>query len=153
MISFDQKIKTLLQSELDLSGDQIEKLAALDLSINRLQPLLENNCMIGQTLFMQGTQLTALVEFAESSYFAEAVAQNSTIEFGTDDNQHWFAHDVPFFGRVQITKFEEGGLTEWDIHFNECWQGPFDSKAECIKRLEDCIAEQYLEQEAEKETL
>ena len=30
---------------------------------------------------------------------------------------------------------------EWDIFFNECWQGPFDTKSGCIKLLEECIAE------------
>lgn len=103
---------------------------------------LENDCMIGQTWFMKGTPVSALIKHAEDIYKAEAVAQNSKIEFGTDDNEHWFAHDVPFYGRVQIDRTEENGFVEWDIYFNECWQGPFNSKSECIKHLEECIAEQ-----------
>lgn len=106
---------------------------------------LENDCMIDQTWFMKGSSISALIKHAEDVYKAEAVAQNSKIEFGTDDNKHWFAHDVPFYGRVQIDRIEEHGLVEWDIYFNECWQGPFDSKSECIKHLEECIAEQHEE--------
>lgn len=105
--------------------------------------VLENDCMIGQTWFMKNTPVSALIKHAEDVYKAETVAQNSKIEFGTDDNEHWFAHDVPFYGRVQIDRIEERhGLIEWDIHFNDCWQGPFNSKSECIKHLEECIAEQ-----------
>lgn len=107
--------------------------------------ILENDCMIGQTWFMKGTLVSALIKHAEGVYKAEAVAQNSKIEFGTDDNEHWFAHDVPFYGRVQIDRIEEHGLVEWDIFFNECWQGPFNSKSECIKHLEECIAEAQAE--------
>lgn len=107
------------------------------------EQVLENDCMIGQTWFMKGTSVSALIKHAEGVYKAEAVAQNSKIEFGTDDNEHWFAHGVPFYGRVQIDRIEERhGLIEWDIHFNDCWQGPFNSKSECIKHLEECIAEQ-----------
>lgn len=103
---------------------------------------LKNDCMIGQTWFMKGTSVSALIEYAENVYKAEAVAQNSKIEFGTDDNEHWFAHDVPFYGTVQIDRIEEHGLVEWDIHFNGCWQGHFNSKSECIKHLEECISEE-----------
>ncbi|WP_257232865.1 hypothetical protein [Acinetobacter sp. YH01006] len=112
------------------------------------EQVLENNCMIGQAWFMRGTPVSALIKHAEKAYQAEVVAQNSKLEFGTDDNKHWFAHDVPFYGAVQIDLIEEHGLVEWDIHFNGCWQGPFDSKSECIKHLEECIAE---EREAARE--
>lgn len=110
---------------------------------------LQNDCMIGQTWFMKGTPVANLIKHAESVYKAEAIAQNSKIEFGTDDNEHWFAHEVPFFGRVQISKFNENGLTEWDIHFGECWQGPFESKSRCIQHLEECIAEKREEAKGE----
>lgn len=103
--------------------------------------ILKNDCMIGQTWFMKGTLVSVLIKHAEGIYKAEAVAQNSKIEFGTDDNEHWFAHDVPFFGRVQIDRIEEHGLVEWDIFFNECWQGPFNTKSKCIRHLEECIKE------------
>ncbi len=106
------------------------------------EQVLENNCMIGQAWFMRGTPVSALIKHAEKAYQAEVVAQNSKLEFGTDDNEHWFAHDVPFYGTVQIDLIEEHGLVEWDIHFNGCWQGSFDSKSECIKHLEECIAEE-----------
>lgn len=106
------------------------------------EQILKNDCMIGQTWFMKGTPVSALVKYAEGIYKAEVIAQNSKIEFGTDDNKHWWAHDVPFYGEVQMDRIEEHGLVEWDIHFNDCWQGPFNSKAECIKHLEECIAEQ-----------
>ena len=105
------------------------------------EQILKNDCMIGQTWFMKGTPVSALVKYAEDIYKAEAIAQNSKIEFGTDDNERWWAHDVPFYGKVQMDRIEEHGLTEWDIHFNDCWQGPFNSKSECIKHLEECIAE------------
>lgn len=106
---------------------------------------LQNDCMIDQTWFMKGTPVTNLIKHAEGVYKAEVAAQNSKIKFGTDDNQHWFAHDVPFFGTVQIDRIEEHGLVEWDIHFNECWQGPFNSKQRCIQHLEECIAEKRQE--------
>ena len=110
---------------------------------------LQNDCMINQTWFMKGTRVADLIKHAEGVYKAEAIAQNSKIEFGTDDNEHWFAHEVPFFGRVQISKFNENGLIEWDIHFGECWQGPFESKSRCIQHLEECIAEKREEKDLE----
>ena len=106
------------------------------------EQVLENDCMIDQTWFIKGSPVSVLIKHAENVYKAEAVAQNSRIEFGTDDNEHWFAHDVPFYGRAQIDRIEEHGLVEWDICLNGCWQGPFNSKSECIKHLEECIAEQ-----------
>lgn len=106
---------------------------------------LESDCMINQVWFMKGTPVANLIKHAEEVYKTEVIAQNSKIKFGIDDNKHWFAHDVPFFGRVQIDRIEEHGLVEWDIFFNECWQGPFNSKEECIKHLEECIAEQRAE--------
>lgn len=115
-----------------------------------VQETLKNDCMIGQTWFMKGTSVSALIKHAEDIYKAEVVAQNSKIEFGTDDNEHWFAHDVPFYGRVQIDRIEEHGLVEWDIFFNECWQGPFGSKSECIKHLEECIADEREEAQEQK---
>lgn len=107
--------------------------------------VLQNDCMIDQTWFMKGSSLSALITYAENNYKAEVVSQNSKIEFGTDDNEHWFAHDVPFFGDVQIDRIEEQGLVEWDICMNGCWQGPFNSKSECIQHLEECIREQQQE--------
>ena len=74
--------------------------------------LLESDCMINQTWFMKGTLASALIKHAENAYKNEVIAQNSKIKFGTDDNEHWFAHDVPFFGRVQIDRTEEHGLVE-----------------------------------------
>lgn len=148
MSKLSQKLKTLLQSELDLSGDQIAKLETLDLTLKGLNPDLEKHCMIGQTWFMQGTSLKDLISYAETVYEDEVVSQNSKIKFGTDDNQNWFAHDVPYYGTVQITKFIENGITEFDIHFNECWQGPFPTQSKCIRHLEDCIAEQREEEKA-----
>ncbi len=65
---------------------------------------LKNDCMIGQTWFMKGSPVSVLIKHAEAVYKAEIVAQNSKIKFGTDDNEHWFAHDVPFFGTVQIDR-------------------------------------------------
>ncbi len=112
---------------------------------NAVPPILENDCMIAQTWFMKGSSVAALIKHAEGVYKAEVAAQNSKIEFGTDDNEHWFAHDVPFFGTAQIDRIEEHGLVEWDIHFNDCWQGPFNSKSECIKHLEECILDQRAE--------
>lgn len=103
---------------------------------------LQNDCMIGQTWFMKGTPVANLIKYAESVYKAEAIAQNSKIQFGTDDNENWFAHDVPFYGTVQILK----EFCEWDIHFNGCWQGPFESKSRCIQHLEECITEKREEQ-------
>ncbi len=106
------------------------------------EQVLKNHCMVGQTWFMKGTLVSELIRRAESIYKAEVVSQNSKIKFGTDDNETWWAHEVPFYGTVQIDRIEEHGLVEWDIHFNGCWQGPFGSKSECIKHLEECIAEE-----------
>lgn len=117
--------------------------------LNSIQSLtLDNHCMIGQTWFMKGTPVANLIKHAEKMYQAEAIAQNSKIKFATDDNEHWFAHDVPFFGKVQISWFKDD--QEWDIHFNECWQGPFNSKSRCIQHLEECIQEMCEEQAQEK---
>ncbi|WP_096911093.1 MULTISPECIES: hypothetical protein [Acinetobacter] len=107
--------------------------------------MLDNHCMIGQTWFMKGTPVSALIKYAEEIYKTEAIAQNSKIKFSTDDNENWFAHDVPFFGTVQILK----EFNEWDIHFGDCWQGPFNSKARCIQHLEECIQEMREEQAQE----
>ena len=85
------------------------------------EQVLENDCMIDQTWFIKGSPVSVLIKHAENVYKAEAVAQNSRIEFGTDDNEHWFAHDVPFYGRAQIDRIEEHGLVEWDICLNGCW--------------------------------
>lgn len=112
---------------------------------NAVPETLKADCMIGQTWFMKGSPVSVLIKHAEGVYIAEVAAQNSKIKFGTDDNEHWFAHDVPFYGTVQIDRIEEHGLVEWDIYFNDCWQGPFNSKSECIKHLEDCILEQRAE--------
>jgi iron-sulfur cluster repair protein YtfE (RIC family) len=52
---------------------------------------LQVDCMIDQVWFMKGTPVANLIQHASEVYKAEAVAQNSKIEFGTDDNEHWFA--------------------------------------------------------------
>ena len=104
--------------------------------------------MIGQTWFMKGTPVSALIKFAEDIYKSEAIAQNSKIKFGTDDNEVWWAHDVPYFGEVQMNWIKED--QEWDIYLDGCWQGPFNSKSECIKHLEECIAEQREEAQEQK---
>lgn len=129
--------------ELELYEDEKTQLCWLTwVTRDSQSQTLKNDCMIGQTWFMKGSPVAALIKHAEKVYKAEAVAQNSKIEFGTDDNEHWFAHDVPFYGTVQIDRIEEHRFVEWDIHFNDCWQGPFDSKSACIKHLEDCIQEE-----------
>ncbi|EKU54505.1 hypothetical protein ACINWC323_3240 [Acinetobacter sp. WC-323] len=108
------------------------------------------DCMIDQTWFMKGSPVANLIKHAEGVYKAEAIAQNSNIQFGTDDNKTWWAHDVPFFGTVQLDQIEEHDLIEWDIHFNECWQGPFSSKSKAIQHLEECIAEKRQEVQEQK---
>ena len=104
---------------------------------------LTSDCMINKLWFMKGTPVANLIKHAEEVYKAEVIAQNSKIKFGTDDNEVWWAHDVPYYGEVQMNWIKED--QEWDIFFNGCWQGPFDSKQECIKHLEECIAEQRAE--------
>lgn len=129
-------------SELELYEDETTQLCWLTwVTCESQKYFLEKDCMIGQTWFLKGSPVSALIKHAEAVYKAEVVTQNSKIEFGTDDNEHWFAHDVPFFGRVQIDRIEEHGLVEWDIVLDGCWQGPFESKARCIQHLEDCIKE------------
>lgn len=140
MFSKIEQMKTQVNTLDEILLNQGEALAQT--KAQAVPETLKNDCMIGQTWFMKGTSVSALIEYAENVYKAEAVAQNSKIEFGTDDNEHWFAHDVPFYGTVQIDRIEEHGLVEWDIHFNGCWQGPFNSKSECIKHLEECISEE-----------
>ena len=102
---------------------------------------LKSDCMINKLWFMKGTPVANLIKHAEEVYKAEVIAQNSKIKFGTDDNEIWWAHEVPFFGTVQIDRIEEHGLVEWDIVLDGCWQGPFESKARCIQHLEECIKE------------
>ncbi|PPZ93784.1 hypothetical protein C5B41_13780 [Acinetobacter ursingii] len=132
--------------DLELYDDYTTQLCWLTFLNATESQTLDNDCMIGQTWFMKGTPVANLIKHAEKVYQAEAIAQNSKIEFGTDDNSSWFAHDVPFFGTVQMDQIEEYGIVEWDIHFNECWQGPFNSKARCIQHLEECIQERREEQ-------
>ncbi|TCB49862.1 hypothetical protein E0H80_10640 [Acinetobacter sp. ANC 4779] len=140
--------------ELELYEDEKTQLCWLTWVTRDSQPqVLENDCMIDQTWFMKGTPVANLIKHAEGIYQTEVAAQNSKIKFGTDDNEHWFAHDVPFFGRVQIDRIEEHGLVEWDIYFNECWQGPFNSKAKCIQHLEECIQEKVEEKARKKQGL
>ncbi len=104
---------------------------------------LTSDCMINKLWFMKGTPVANLIKHAEEVYKAEVIAQNSKIKFGTDDNEVWWAHDVPYYGEVQMDWIKED--QEWDIFFNGCWQGPFNTKEECIKHLEECIAEQRAE--------
>ena len=104
---------------------------------------LKSDCMINKLWFMKGTPVANLIKHAEEVYKAEVIAQNSKIKFGTDDNEIWWAHDVPYYGEVQMDWIKED--QEWDIFFNGCWQGPFNTKEECIKHLEECIAEQRAE--------
>lgn len=130
--------------ELELYDDPTTQLCWLTFLTTIQLHKLQNDCMIGQTWFMKGTPVANLIKHAEKVYQAEAIAQNSKIKFGTDDNENWFAHDVPYFGTVQILK----DFSEWDIHFSDCWQGPFNSKSECIKHLEECIQEKREEQSA-----
>jgi len=128
--------------ELEFYEDEKTQLCWLTWVTRDCQPqVLENDCMINQTWFMKDSPVTALIKHAEEVFKAEAVAQNSKIEFGTDDNQIWWAHEVPFFGTVQMDRIEEHGLVEWDIVLDGCWQGPFESKARCIQHLEECIKE------------
>lgn len=112
---------------------------------SKAHTVLENDCMIEKTWFMKGSRVADLVKYAENVYKAEAVAQNSKIEFGTDDNEIWWAHEVPFFGTVQMDKIVEHGLTEWDIYLDGCWQGPFSSQSKAIQHLEECIKEKMEE--------
>lgn len=128
--------------ELELYEDPTTQLCWLTFLTTLTSAKLVNDCMIDQIWFMKGTPVANLIKHAEGSYQAEAIAQNSKIKFGTDDNKEWFAHDVPFFDTVQINRIDDLGHVEWDIYFNECWQGPFDSKSRCIKHLEECIQEQ-----------
>ncbi len=68
---------------------------------------------------------------------------NEKLDFYTDPTtQLCWAHDVPFYGTVQLDRIEEHGLVEWDIYFNECWQGPFNTKNKAIQHLEECIREE-----------
>jgi len=126
--------------ELELYEDEKTQLCWLTWVTHESQPqTLKNHCMINKLWFVKGTPVANLIKHAEEVYKTEVIAQNSKIKFGTDDNETWWAHDVPYFGEVQMDWIKED--QEWDIFFNECWQGPFDSKEECIKHLEECIKE------------
>jgi len=129
----------------ELYDNNTTQLCWLTFLMTRESITLDNHCMIDQTWFMKGTRVADLIKHAEGVYKAEAIAQNSKIQFGTDDNKTWWAHEVPFFGTVQLDQIEEHGLTEWDIYFNDCWQGPFSSKSKAIQHLEECIAEKRKE--------
>lgn len=127
--------------DLELYENETTQICWLTFLLTNESQTLVNDCMIDQTWFMKGTPVANLIKYAEGVYKAEAIAQNSKIQFGTDDNKTWWAHEVPFFGTVQLDQIEEHGLTEWDINFNECWQGPFSSKSKAIQHLEECLAE------------
>lgn len=127
--------------DLELYEDQTTQICWLTF-LNTIDFLtLDNDCMIDQVCFPKGTSVSNLIKHAEGIYKAEVIAQNSKIQFGTDDNKTWWAHEVPFFGTVQLDQIEEHGLVEWDIYFNECWQGPFGSKSKAFQHLEECIQE------------
>lgn len=102
--------------------------------------VLQSDCMINQEWYMVGTPVKNLIDAAAAEYQAEVAAQNSKIEFATDDNVIWYAHDVPYFGSVQINKIIEHGFVEWSIYFNGCWSD-FSTKQQCIQYLEECVAE------------
>lgn len=139
----------LWNEELELYEDETTQICWFTFLSTRDGLTLDNDCMIDQTWFRKGTPVASLIKHAEGVYQAEVAAQNSKIKFGTDDNKTWWAHGVPFFGTVQLDHIEVNGLVEWDIYFNQCWQGPFNSKQQCIKHLEECIAEKR--QEAKEE--
>lgn len=90
----------------------------------------------------KGSPVDALIKYAEGIYKAGSCCPEFKSEFGTDDNRIWWAHDVPFYGTVQLDRIEEHGLVEWDIYFNECWQSPFNTKNKAIQHLEECIREE-----------
>lgn len=110
--------------------------------------VLKDDCMIGKHWYPKGTPVSALINRAKRDYKTEVAAQNSKIKFGTDDNEIWWAHDVPYFGTVQMDYIKSDD--EWDIYFGECWQGPFSSKSRCIQHLEECIQEKK-EESGEKQ--
>ncbi|EMI7999025.1 hypothetical protein JH015_003941 [Acinetobacter baumannii] len=139
----------LWNEELELYEDETTQICWFTFLSTRDGLTLDNDCMIDQTWFRKGTPVASLIKHAEGVYQAEVAAQNSKIKFGTDDNKTWWAHGVPFFGTVQLDHIEVNGLVEWDIYFNQCWQGPFNSKQQCIQHLEECIAEKR--QEAKEE--
>lgn len=110
--------------------------------------VLQEDCIIDNHWFMKGMSVHGLIQHAADAYKAKAVAQNSNIEFGTDDNEIWWAHEVPYYGTVQMNRLEEHGLIEWDIVLDGCWQGPFDSKDQAIQHLVECIEEKRQEEKA-----
>ncbi|ENX53243.1 MULTISPECIES: hypothetical protein [Acinetobacter] len=136
--------------DLELYENETTQICWLTFLLTNESQTLNNDCMIDQTWFMKGSPVANLIKHAEGVYKAEAIAQNSKIQFGTDDNKTWWAHEIPFFGTVQLDQIEEHGLIEWDIYFNECWQGPFSSKSKAIQHLEECIAEKRQEAQEQK---
>lgn len=69
------------------------------------------------------------------------------IDWQQDGENRWVA-EVPFFEVVILECFNDGegdDFEEWDIYFGgecDCWQGPFDSRYECIRHLMECIKQQ-----------
>lgn len=63
------------------------------------------------------------------------------------DDDYWEAKTS--LGLVALHCVEEGWgdeFEEWDICINDCWQGPFDSRYDCIQHLKVCIKEHEEEQ-------
>lgn len=146
-LNFEQEMSINLNdlrwnAELDMYENELTQLCWLTwVTCLEHKLKLKNHCMINKTWFMKNTPVSNLIQHAENIYKTEVIAQNSKIKFGTDDNQTWWAHEVPFFGTVQMERIEEHGFVEWDIVLNDCWQGPFESKERCIHHLEECIKE------------
>lgn len=103
--------------------------------------LLENDCLIGHTLFAKGTPKKDLIKYAENAHKARIVESNSKIKF-EGKSPEWCAHNVPFFGRVQLERVDEDeGFSEWVIFLGGHWQGPFSTRADAIEYLEERIKE------------
>lgn len=61
----------------------------------------------------------------------------------TCDTDQWCC-ETKEFGCVILQCIDDGDgdeFEEWDICINDCWQGPFDSRHECIEHLKVCIKE------------
>lgn len=58
------------------------------------------------------------------------------------DTNQWSTETVEF-GLVIIEELcdEDGDFNfgEWDICIDDCWQGPFSSKFDCLNHLTECI--------------
>ena len=65
------------------------------------------------------------------------------LEWVQTNHDSW-TNNSTLFGLVTLECVDDGSgdeFEEWDIHFNNCWQGSFFCRHDAIEHLKACIKE------------